>query len=690
MSPPSGRVRSKSGCITCKKRRKKCDETHPICERCKKAGMQCLGYESTDPDSRPPRVRSRAATRVALGGNSRNSSSIPRTSSSTSTPAPATTSPSDSTSPSQSHEFSRPRFLPLRDGDLFLTADEHTHAISSGLSQNSNPVGNDVFDFSFMSPSLSSFAFSPQFGGDPSTWDTNLLQNDLGPWIPDQQAEEAGSTSLGSQTTAQLPMPNLADGQQSSLELYKPPAPPNTSKRMTSGQASLLNALFSLGPSTSDRILATPSSSSTPPSTNGSTWPSPDTEEDIESETSEDSDPEGVRQLVCGTPTLEPTVQSNSLPFVLYSYATMATRTIYEPLQMAGQMKGWLTDRFNYSEESRTGVTMLANIFHTIWNTRTSATDYIPMASRVATQLRQRVIRASSSLSLAAQNQAQKTRTLGDALEIITLQFQTDSLRSMIDTMAETAPLFRSACPEAAHELIDLPAKLMHPDICLRHFTLIDVLFSVTTLRPMLFRYNTHFDKEFRDREDVGMQWFNGIPGEFILIMARINMLLSDRWANVDPGVVVEMEQRLQDFKSAPGKSPDAYLMVARLAVQECWRLAVLIYLYMSLCSANATDPRVEKAQRSFMRVLDRTKPSRTPDVFLLAPLNIVGRVTYRPREREIIRQRLLNLQECAHPGTCGNDAVRILEDVWARADAEGRPAVWSDARVATLAVTGI
>ncbi|KDN46722.1 hypothetical protein RSAG8_04102, partial [Rhizoctonia solani AG-8 WAC10335] len=108
------------------------------------------------------------------------------------------------------------------------------------------------------------------------------------------------------------------------------------------------------------------------------------------------------------------------------------------------------------------------------------------------------------------------------------------------------------------------------------------------------------------------------------------------------------------------------------------------------LCSADAKDPRVERAQRSFMRVLDRTKPSRTPDVFLLGPLNIVGRVTSRPREREIVRQRLLNLQECSHPGTCGHDAVLILEGVWARSDAEGRPAVWRDARIATSAVCGI
>lgn len=36
-------ARSK-GCISCKARRVKCDEVHPSCCRCQKAGIKCLGY----------------------------------------------------------------------------------------------------------------------------------------------------------------------------------------------------------------------------------------------------------------------------------------------------------------------------------------------------------------------------------------------------------------------------------------------------------------------------------------------------------------------------------------------------------------------------------------------------------------------------------------------------------------------
>ncbi|KAF8760836.1 26S proteasome regulatory complex, non-ATPase subcomplex, Rpn2 Psmd1 subunit [Rhizoctonia solani] len=650
MSSAAGRVRSKNGCLTCKKR---CVGSNlpsssiwfsqpPGAKSVTKPAqyvkdVQKLGCNVWDTNLKAP-------THVRRG--------VPRPSASTSaTPASAITSPTDPTSPGQSQQLTQLPF-PLIPNDAILpSAEEHIHPLPAESPQFNDAIGNDVFDFSFMSPSLSTLStlpFNSTFGGDPSTWDAGLLSNDVGVWAP-QHSESPGNMTLDSQATTSLATSNLADNQSRSMALYKPHQPPaRTSKQMTSGQASLLNALFSLGQSTPDCMMPTPNASfSTPPSTSSSAWPSPDQEGD-ESDTSEDSDPEGVREIVCGSPTLEPTVQSNTLPFVLYSYATMVTRTVYEPLKMASHMREWLTDRFYKSEESRTGITTLAGIFHTIWNVKASPADYLPLASRIVSQFRQKITQASSTINLATQSDMERLTTLGEALEIINLQMQAGPLRTSMELMAETAPLFRSACPEAPHELIDLPAKLTHPDISLRHFVTIDVILSAAVLRPMHFRYKTHSSKDFRDREDWGLQWFNGVPGELILIMARINMLLVDYWANVDPEVIAEIERQLKEFKSAPGKSPDAYLMVARLAVQECWRLAVLVYLYM------------------------------------------VGRATYRPRERDIIRRRLLNIQECAHPGTCGNDAVRILEAMWARSDAEGRSVVWSDGRLAVRSVCGI
>ncbi|KAF2275660.1 uncharacterized protein EI97DRAFT_378796 [Westerdykella ornata] len=49
--------RTRSGCFTCRQRRVKCDETHPICERCRKGNRECVYPDESNP--RPSRSGSK-------------------------------------------------------------------------------------------------------------------------------------------------------------------------------------------------------------------------------------------------------------------------------------------------------------------------------------------------------------------------------------------------------------------------------------------------------------------------------------------------------------------------------------------------------------------------------------------------------------------------------------------------------
>lgn len=40
------RIRSFGGCLTCRTRKVKCDETHPICRQCQRSRLVCGGYEA--------------------------------------------------------------------------------------------------------------------------------------------------------------------------------------------------------------------------------------------------------------------------------------------------------------------------------------------------------------------------------------------------------------------------------------------------------------------------------------------------------------------------------------------------------------------------------------------------------------------------------------------------------------------
>ncbi|RBR27004.1 uncharacterized protein FIESC28_00272 [Fusarium coffeatum] len=49
--------KKRTGCLTCKKRHKKCDEEKPICQRCKKGGYVCDGYEKQELTQDTPKPR---------------------------------------------------------------------------------------------------------------------------------------------------------------------------------------------------------------------------------------------------------------------------------------------------------------------------------------------------------------------------------------------------------------------------------------------------------------------------------------------------------------------------------------------------------------------------------------------------------------------------------------------------------
>ncbi|KAJ1305424.1 hypothetical protein OPQ81_000434 [Rhizoctonia solani] len=58
--PGSSITRSVNGCLTCKNRKKKCDETRPVCTRCINGDFECLGYDYPDLPKGPRRRRKKA------------------------------------------------------------------------------------------------------------------------------------------------------------------------------------------------------------------------------------------------------------------------------------------------------------------------------------------------------------------------------------------------------------------------------------------------------------------------------------------------------------------------------------------------------------------------------------------------------------------------------------------------------
>ncbi|KAF6072202.1 Fungal Zn(2)-Cys(6) binuclear cluster domain family protein [Candida albicans] len=59
--------RTRTGCLTCRKRRIKCDERKPTCFNCERSKKSCLGYQ--DLSKLPPRKRNRDTSLDLPDGN---------------------------------------------------------------------------------------------------------------------------------------------------------------------------------------------------------------------------------------------------------------------------------------------------------------------------------------------------------------------------------------------------------------------------------------------------------------------------------------------------------------------------------------------------------------------------------------------------------------------------------------------
>ncbi|CAE6396988.1 unnamed protein product, partial [Rhizoctonia solani] len=141
----------------------------------------------------------------------------------------------------------------------------------------------------------------------------------------------------------------------------------SVAKPLTTGQASLLEALFSLGqPSdinSPPQRLQLPTSLLPDPSTHLiSSWPTHTTERQDDVATNDDEVPEGAVGIIRRQPVLDKTLESNASPFVLQSYATWIQRLALEPVQMMRIARNVVLSLFEGGEHSRWTIVLLANI----------------------------------------------------------------------------------------------------------------------------------------------------------------------------------------------------------------------------------------------------------------------------------------------------------------------------------------
>ncbi|KAH7345559.1 hypothetical protein B0J17DRAFT_702920 [Rhizoctonia solani] len=421
---------------------------------------------------------------------------------------------------------------------------------------------------------------------------------------------------------------------------------------------------------------------------------SPGTESD-DVRTHAEEDLEGTISVIRRDPILDRTAESNALPFVLQGYATWISRLALDPLKLRSIARDFVFSQFEDGDQSRWVIALLANIGSRIGRAELVDADSNPMISALHTAVRRRLGVVKSRHN---PTRLELISTLDASFETIAMHFYADSPMEAMALRYEAAPIFRQLCPEPPNAPINLPSLLENPVGCLRQYAGMSVIFSVLSDTPTLFRFEVPipgnqssnlYPSLLGTQEDGIVQWLYGIPNQIILLFAKIKELQQDGLAP-NGETVASLERDIHEIPPFTGSSSDRFLAVMRSVVQECWRQAAFVYLYMVVGGDTSDTPRVKDAFKRFMKLLNGTRPGRLPDEFVTSPLILISPAAQRSRDRDVIRQRAVGLHRRGRTFLTNDSILCVIEDYWARADAERRPVVWSDLAVSRGRVLGI
>ncbi|CAE6502976.1 unnamed protein product [Rhizoctonia solani] len=391
---------------------------------------------------------------------------------------------------------------------------------------------------------------------------------------------------------------------------------------------------------------------------------------------SEEDDPEEVKDALMSALPMAGNPESDS---VIDCYAQWMIRFLFEPLRGIPTAKDIVIQGFARGGETLWRMMLLANVASQVLGSTPYDIDNPPYFATFYSHILERLATATSHFEPSREmDRCYALSAIEQTFELICLLCKVGTLGDIINVMQRAAPVFRRACLDSPEKLVNLPNLLTTIDISLQSYATHDIILSMLTHRPMFFRYDITYpphlsESSFNTEDGPGLRWLYGVPDWLMVILARMNTLLEDYGGCVDAEVAKGLEEEIRSKRTIVAGSVDPSLSMGRIVVQESWRFAALIYLFMALCGADSKDARITRVHSKFMKLYTGVEARRLPDSFLVFPMLVLGLPASRTDDRTLIRTRMLDLMECSRPNILGNDVVRILDDIWARADERSR-----------------
>ncbi|CAE7186262.1 unnamed protein product [Rhizoctonia solani] len=275
----------------------------------------------------------------------------------------------------------------------------------------------------------------------------------------------------------------------------------------------------------------------------------------------------------------------------------------------------------------------------------------------------------------------------GDSLEI-------SLLKTALGRSSNAYTVLRNATPnflQTTYGLPDLWSSDSDPTLIpllnligskyhgLTAFALVDCTFAMLFGLPQQVEYDTGsgtLPKGF-----LAQEWSYSTPTKSHILLADINAcrdqsLRARDWREIERTILDWQAQAIQHDEDW-----ESWMKVAWIAVQESWRLALLVYLYLSVCGLTSDDPRIQRCVTQIIQVVATVKKHESPDICVpfLTQFLMVGICAQSEKHRDIARKKLSSTSETKFWMLQGVDFVPVLDHLWHGAGSDGRPVTWGD-----------
>ncbi|KAJ1305696.1 hypothetical protein OPQ81_010433 [Rhizoctonia solani] len=223
-----------------------------------------------------------------------------------------------------------------------------------------------------------------------------------------------------------------------------------------------------------------------------------------------------------------------------------------------------------------------------------------------------------------------------------------------------------------------LPAVLSSDLVQTRRFVYHDIMYSFILGLPTLAEYDSTGFPTVHGA-NIPFEWVHGVHG--VPIEMIVNIAEIDNWRAQKKRMdwrALETRALEWRWRQREIHSEESVEMVFRAAIQESWRHATLIYIYMGICGVTSHDPRVQTSVHQIVKLM-RVVGDNHMDVHFSIPSVVAGLAAQHEGQRTLILRKLKTFNGLRVWILRGQDFARVLQYLWSGPGANGAAIGWDD-----------